>query len=252
MKRMMLLVLALGLIASPSWAAAPQTPEQKISYTLGFRVGSDIKAKDVKIDADSFSQGFKDAQGGATPQIGEEEMQQTLQNLTRDLQAKEMAKIKALADKNQAEGKKFLEENKAKEGVKTLASGLQYKVLASGKGKTPKLTDTVTVNYQGRLTDGTVFDDSQQRGEPATFPLEGIIKGWQEALQLMKEGDKWEIYVPSELAFGPQGAGGPIGPNAVLIFNLELVKVAPAAAKAKPEAKDKPAAKAKPTKKEAK
>ncbi|CAO0821842.1 Peptidyl-prolyl cis-trans isomerase Mip [Desulfarculales bacterium] len=239
-----MLVLALGVIASTSWAAAPKSPEQKISYTLGFRVDSDIKAKGIKVEADSFTQGFKDAQGGVSPQMSDEEMQQALQNLTRDLQAKEMAKIKALADKNQAEGKNFLDDNKAKEGVKTLASGLQYKVITIGQGKTPKQTDTVTVNYQGRLVDGTVFDNSLQRGEPVTFPLDGIIKGWQEALQLMKEGDKWEIYVPSELAFGPQGAGGLISPNAMLIFNLELVKVAPAAGKS--------AAKDKPIKKEAK
>lgn len=251
MKKILLPVLALCLVASSSWAAAPSSPEQKLSYTLGFRMGSDIKSREVKVDQEAFQQGFKDAQGGAKSQLSDEDMQQILQNLTRDIQAKEMAKIKALADKNQAEGKKFLDENKAKEGVKTTASGLQYKVLAAGKGKSPKLADTVTVNYQGRLLDGTVFDDSLQRGEPASFPLDSIIKGWQEALQLMKEGDKWEIYVPSELAFGPQGAGGPIGPNQVLVFNLELMKVAPAPAK-EPAAKDKPAAKEKAPKKEAK
>ncbi|MBI5523258.1 MAG: FKBP-type peptidyl-prolyl cis-trans isomerase [Desulfarculus sp.] len=252
MKKILLPVLALCLVASQSWAAAPSSPEQKLSYTLGFRMGSDIKSREVKVDLESFQQGFKDAQGGAKPQLSEEDMAQILQNLTREIQAKEMAKIKALADKNLAEGKKFLEENKAKEGVKTTASGLQYKALASGKGKAPKLSDTVTVNYQGRLLDGTVFDDSLQRGEPASFPLDSIIKGWQEALQLMKEGDKWEIYVPSDLAFGPQGAGGPIGPNQVLVFNLELIKVAPAPAKDnKPAAKDKPA-KEKAPKKEAK
>ncbi|MBI4799864.1 MAG: FKBP-type peptidyl-prolyl cis-trans isomerase, partial [Desulfarculus sp.] len=131
MKKILLPVLALCLVASQSWAAAPQSPEQKLSYTLGFRMGSDIKSREVKVDLEAFQQGFKDAQGGAKAQLSDEDMAQILQNLTREIQAKEMAKVKALADKNQAEGQKFLEDNKAKEGVKTTASGLQYKVLAT-------------------------------------------------------------------------------------------------------------------------
>lgn len=240
MKTKLPLILALCLAASPVLAAdkAPQTTEQKVSYSLGFHYGSVFKSQNVPVDTETFLQGMKDAQAGEKGQMTPEEMQQTLENFAHEMQAKEIARIKALADKNQAESKKFLDENKAKAGVKTLPSGLQYRVLTAGKGKTPKLGDTVTVNFQARLMNGTVFDDTYKRGEPATFPVEGLIKGWQEALQLMKEGDKWELTVPPELAFGAQGAGNTIEPNSAVVFDLELVKVAPAPAK--PQAPEKP------------
>jgi FKBP-type peptidyl-prolyl cis-trans isomerase len=138
---------------------------------------------------------------------------------------KMQAKHKAAGDKNLKEGDDFLTANGKKEGVKTLPSGLQYKVIKSGTGRSPKATDTVKVHYNGTLTDGTVFDSSVQRGEPATFPVNQVIPGWTEALQLMKEGDKWQLYIPSKLAYGEQGAGGKIGPNSALIFDVELLSI---------------------------
>jgi FKBP-type peptidyl-prolyl cis-trans isomerase len=134
--------------------------------------------------------------------------------------------MKAQGDNNKKEGEAFLAKNKAKKGVKTLPSGLQYKVITEGKGKMPKASDTVTVQYKGTLIDGTEFDSSYKRGQPATFPVSGVIKGWTEALQLMKEGSKWELVIPSDLAYGDKGTqGGPIGSNAVLIFEVELVSI---------------------------
>ena len=140
------------------------------------------------------------------------------------MQKKKEALNKTLSEKNKTEGAAFLAENSQKEGVKTLPSGLQYKVLNEGNGKSPGAADTVTVQYVGRLIDGTEFDSSRKRGQAATFALDGVIKGWTEALQLMKEGSKWQIYIPSDLAYGDQG-GGPIGPNATLIFDVELISV---------------------------
>jgi FKBP-type peptidyl-prolyl cis-trans isomerase FklB len=136
-----------------------------------------------------------------------------------------MAKQQAMADKNKKEGEAFLAENKKKEGVKTLPSGVQYKVIKAGTGKKPKLTDTVTVHYRGTLIDGTEFDSSYKRGQPASFQVSGVIPGWTEALQLMGEGAKWQLFVPSNLAYGERGTGGPIGPNATLIFEVELISV---------------------------
>jgi len=130
-----------------------------------------------------------------------------------------------LADKNQKEGEVFLAENKKKKGVITLPSGLQYQVIKEGTGKIPKATDTVTTHYRGTLIDGTEFDSSYKRGEPASFPVNGVIKGWTEALQLMKVGSKWQLFIPSNLAYGPQGAGQAIGPNATLIFEIELLSI---------------------------
>ena len=135
------------------------------------------------------------------------------------------AKAKVAGDKNLKEGETFLAENAKKDGVKSTASGLQYKVLKSGSGATPKSSDEVKVHYHGKLIDGTVFDSSVDRGEPVTFPVTGVIPGWVEALQLMKVGDKWQIYLPSKLAYGAQGAGGKIGPNAVLVFDVELLGI---------------------------
>jgi FKBP-type peptidyl-prolyl cis-trans isomerase FklB len=138
---------------------------------------------------------------------------------------KQAERTKQLAEKNKKEGEAFLAANKTKEGIKTLPSGLQYKVIKEGTGKTPTAEDTVVTNYRGTLTDGTEFDSSYKRGQPATFPVKGVIPGWTEALQLMKEGSKWELFIPSNLAYGEQGAGGVIGPNAALIFEIELISV---------------------------
>jgi FKBP-type peptidyl-prolyl cis-trans isomerase FklB len=139
--------------------------------------------------------------------------------------AKQAETMKKLSEKNKADGEKFLAENAKKEGVKTLPSGLQYKEIAPGTGKSPKATDTVTTHYKGTLIDGTEFDSSHKRGQPATFQVSGVIPGWTEALQSMKEGAKWQLFVPSNLAYGERGAGREIGPNAALIFEVELISV---------------------------
>ncbi len=251
MKTPAVLAIVCLLCAAPAWAAPNDsltTPEQKAAYALGLRVGADLREKEAKLSPELFALGFKDGLENAQPKLSPEEQSQALAEFSRQMQTRQLAKLKELGDKNLAEGQAFLKANQAKPEVKTTASGLQYKVLTAGKGKTPKTSDTVTVNYRGRLIDGTVFDDSYQRGQPATFEVGGIIRGWQEALQLMKEGDRWEIFIPSDLAFGPQGAGPQIGPNATLVFEVELVKVEPKTDKseAAPAKPAKPAAKSAP------
>lgn len=251
MKTPAVLAIVCLLCAAPAWAAPNDsltTPEQKAAYALGLRVGADLREKEAKLSPEMFALGFKDGLENAQPKLSAEEQSQALAEFSRQMQARQLAKLKELSDKNLAEGQAFLKANQAKPGVKTTASGLQYKVLTAGKGKTPKTSDTVTVNYRGRLIDGTVFDDSYQRGQPSSFDLSGIIRGWQEALQLMKEGDRWEIYLPADLAFGPQGAGPQIGPNATLVFEVELVKVEPKIdqSEAAPAKSAKPAAKSAP------
>ncbi|PIP36427.1 MAG: hypothetical protein COX20_05870 [Desulfobacterales bacterium CG23_combo_of_CG06-09_8_20_14_all_52_9] len=167
--------------------------------------------------------------------LTEKEIQEVLAGLQKKLTEKQQAeraeqekKMKDLGEKNKVAGKKFLDENRGKKGVKTNPSGLQYQVIKEGTGKIPKETDRVTVNYKGSLIDGTEFDSSYKRGKPATFPVNGVIKGWTEALQLMKEGSKWQLAIPPQLAYGESGTpGGPIGPNATLIFEVELISIAP-------------------------
>ena len=157
--------------------------------------------------------------------LSEEEMRTVMTAFQKEMAAKQAEMMKSQGEKNKKEGEAFLAENKKKEGVKTLASGLQYKVIKEGTGKTPKATDKVSTHYQGTLIDGTEFDSSYKRGEPATFPVNGVIPGWTEALQLMKVGSKWQLFVPSKLAYGEKGAGPIIGPNAVLIFTVELLAI---------------------------
>jgi FKBP-type peptidyl-prolyl cis-trans isomerase FklB len=155
----------------------------------------------------------------------EEEMRTVMNAFRQEMASKQMEKMKTVGDKNKKEGEAFLVENKKKKGVKTLPSGLQYKVIKEGTGKMPKTTDKVSCQYEGTLIDGTVFDSSYKRGEPATFPVNGVIPGWTEALQMMKVGSKWQLFIPSKLGYGERGAGPQIGPNAVLIFTVELISV---------------------------
>ena len=222
-----LLVLSLSLNA---WAKEPasglKTDKQKFSYTAGYQIGQNLKRQNLDLDTKAFSQGTQDAISGKPAQLKPEEMQAAVQNQ----QKKDMEKQEALAKKNLEAGMAFLEANKKKDGVTTTASGLQYKVMTAGKGKQPKADDTVVAHYRGTLINGTEFDSSYQRNEPATFPVHGVIKGWQEVLPLMKEGAKWQVYIPSDLAYGPRGAGGAIGPNEVLIFDIELLSVKEAGA----------------------
>jgi len=207
---------------------------------MGVATGMQMKRQSIDVDADMFAKGLKDAVSGGTLMMTEPQVQETLMKFQQDMAAKQAEKAKLQAEANKKEGEAFLAENKKKEGVKTLPSGLQYKVITEGKGKMPKETDTVTTHYRGTLIDGTEFDSSHKRGQPATFPVKGVIKGWTEALQLMKEGSKWQLFIPSELAYGERGAGQTIGPNATLIFDVELISISNSAEKAEPkEPKDK-------------
>jgi len=228
MKLMFGLMLSAALVANPVVAAEKEelkTQKDKVSYVIGLDMGNSLKKNMVDVDIEILEKGIKDALSGAKPLMTEQEMKQTIMALQKDLQAKQQEQVKVLAEKNKKEGEAFLAENKKKQGVITMPSGLQYKILTDGKGKSPKATDAVTVNYKGTLIDGTEFDSSYKRGQPATFTVNGVIPGWTEALQLMREGSKWKLFVPSNLAYGERGAGGPIGPNAVLIFEVELLSV---------------------------
>jgi FKBP-type peptidyl-prolyl cis-trans isomerase FklB len=177
------------------------------------------------VDPELLVKGFKDSYGGGKTIFTMEEARRTITEFQKTMMAKQVEAMKKLGEKNKAEGKKFLAGNAKKKGVKTLPSGLQYKEIKPGTGKTPKTTDTVTTHYKGTLIDGTEFDSSYKRGEPATFPVSGVIPGWTEALQLMKSGAKWQLFVPPELAYGEKGAGQVIGPNATLVFEVELISV---------------------------
>ena len=201
----------------------------KASYSIGSQFGSQVaQAKDM-IDQDALIMGFKDSMNGKELQITKEEMQTVMQTFQQAMMEKQMAKQKveqsAASTTNKAEGDKFLADNKSKEGVKTTQSGLQYKVLKEGTGDMPKISDTVVTHYSGTLINGKVFDSSYKRNSPATFPVNGVIKGWTEALQLMGVGAKWQLFIPAELAYGERGAGQDIGPNQVLIFEIELLEI---------------------------
>ena len=178
----------------------------------------------MDINLEVYESGIKDALGGKNPSVSREEMQKTISELQQRIAATRQKGLKEMAEKNLAEGKAFLEENKKKEGIKTLPNGLQFKVLAEGSGKAPQATDTVTVNYKGTLVNGTEFDNSYKRGKPTTFQVGKVIKGWTEALQLMKEGSRWQVFIPPQLGYGESGAG-PVPPNSTLIFEVELISV---------------------------
>ena len=201
------------------------TDKQKSGYAIGLKIGAQLAMAKESLDANALTLGVLDAIEGKKPRLSEEEIQKAgiaFQKKVLEKQEKEAAKI---LEKNLSEGKAFLEENKKKEGVVTLESGLQYKIIKEGTGATPTKADSVTTHYTGKLLNGQVFDSSVQRGEPATFPVSGVIAGWTEALQLMKSGGKWELYIPAELAYGKRGAGQMIEPGATLIFEIELLDV---------------------------
>jgi FKBP-type peptidyl-prolyl cis-trans isomerase FklB len=209
-----------------------KTEDDNISYSLGFSMGSRFIRDGLEINLEIFQEGMKDGFTGSKQVLTEEEMQKTMMALQQKMMAKrqtehmkEMEERKNLGEANKEKGEKFLEANKAKEGVITLESGLQYKILKKGTGASPKATDTVKCHYKGTTIDGEEFDSSYKRGEPATFALNRVIKGWTEGLQLMKEGGKWEFFIPPELAYGEMGSGPHIGPNEVLIFEVELLGI---------------------------
>jgi FKBP-type peptidyl-prolyl cis-trans isomerase FklB len=195
--------------------------KDKASYAIGLNFGMNFKRQNVDLNIDAFVAGLKDGSTtGKKPLLTEQEVRETMMAFEKDMQQKQTE----TAQKNGAAAEKFLAENKSKEGVKTTASGLQYKVLKEGSGAQPKSSDTVTVNYRGTLIDGTEFDSSYKRGQPASFPVGGVIKGWTEALQLMKVGSKLQLFIPANLAYGEQGRPG-IPPNSLLIFEVELMDV---------------------------
>src|SRR5438105_1861621 len=230
--RLSIIVVLTFAISALAEDKAPQLKDlkDKASYAIGLNVGFNFKRQNVELNQDAFVAGMKDALNNRKPLLSEQEVRETMMAFEKDIQQKQQQ----TAQKNQGDSDKFLTENKSREGVKTTTSGLQYKVLKEGTGAQPKASDTVTVNYRGTLLDGTEFDSSYKRGQPATFPVGGVIKGWTEALQLMKVGSKYQLFIPANLAYGEQGRPG-IPPNSILIFEVELMDVkSPAAGGASP------------------
>ena len=255
MKRMGMAVLALGLLASgvraqqapakapaappakaPSAAAASaaqapapaptfKTQKEKTSYAIGMEMGKGVKSQGIDVDPSIVLQGLKDALSDAKPQMSEEELRQVITALQQEIRQKQMQIQEAAAAENKTKGDAFLAENAKKEGMVVLPDGLQYKILTAGQGKKPAETDTVLCNYKGTFVDGTEFDSSTRAGKPVPFELKNVIPGFKEVLQLMPVGSKWQVFVPSNLAYGERGAGGVIGPNATLIFEIELVSI---------------------------
>jgi FKBP-type peptidyl-prolyl cis-trans isomerase FklB len=203
----------------------PEALQDKASYIIGLNLGQSLKTQEVPVTQDLIIQGLRDGLAGSNPLLTPEEIQAAMQEFQKQIMTQQQAKMQVQGETNLKASQAFLEQNKARKEVKTTASGLQYEVLQEGSGEAPKPTDQVTVNYRGTLPDGTVFDSSYERGQPATFPVNGVIPGWVEALQLMKPGAKYKIYVPPALAYGERGAGGDIGPNQALVFEVELISV---------------------------
>jgi FKBP-type peptidyl-prolyl cis-trans isomerase len=202
-----------------------KTPKDKISYALGMDFGNQLKTNGVEVDPEIFVQGLKAMLAGGKTLLAEVEARTLIANLQNDIVKKQAENAKIQSDKNKQVGEEFLAANKTKEGVLTLESGLQYKILKAGDGKKPAADDTVVCHYRGTFVDGTEFDNSIKRNQPATFPVKGVIKGWTEALQLMPVGSKWQLFVPYNLAYGENGRPPVIGPNAMLIFEVELISI---------------------------
>ena len=227
-----------------SRGAAPlklTTQQEKLSYALGMKMGENMHKQSVAIDPAIFARGLKDGLAGGKTLLTDEQAQAAIMDVQKEMHEKMQAKMKEEGETNQKAGDAFLAANKSKNGVVALPSGLQYKILTAGTGPKPTAGDTVECNYRGTLINGTEFDSSYKRGQPATFPVSGVIKGWTEALQLMPVGSKWQLFIPPDLAYGERGAGGDIGPDETLIFDVELLSIkskekAPDAAK-EPEKK---------------
>ena len=203
-----------------------KTADQKASYVVGIEIGKQLLVTKDSMDVDALMLGIKDLLSNSNPRLSNSEMRKAMTHYQNTKKANQNTKLKVFLEKNKKLSDKYLAENKKKKGVVTLPSGLQYKVIKSGKGKvSPKLTDTVITHYHGTLIDGTVFDSSYERGKPATFPVNAVIKGWTEALVKMKTGDKWQLVIPSELAYGDRGAAPKITPGATLLFDIELLEI---------------------------
>jgi len=204
-----------------------ESVEQKVSYSIGTNFANQVSQSGITLDADALKQGIDDVLAGTEPRLTPEQIQEAQKTMMEELQKRQQEEFEAKATANQEEGLAFLAENLKREEVTATESGLQYEVLTAGEGEKPSTEDTVKVHYKGTLIDGTVFDSSYSRGQPAEFPLTAVIGGWTEALQLMPVGSKYKLYIPSELAYGPGGAGpnSPIGPNSTLIFEVELLEI---------------------------
>ena len=248
MRNVVTLAMAIAVIAGTALAADDEakadtktkelTQIQKVSYCIGLDMGGNFKQMELDVDTDLLIKGLKAGFTDAEPMFTKEEIQEIMMQFQKEM----MEKQKAMMEKQKEKGIKFLAENKKKEGVKTTDSGLQYIVITEGKGDSPIDDDTVSVDYVGTLIDGTEFDSSYKRGKPVSFPVNGVIKGWTEALKLMKPGSKLKLFIPSELAYGERGMGGVIGPNETLIFEVELKEVKKADKAAAPAAPTAPTA----------
>ncbi len=206
-------------------APALNSEKEKVSYAVGLNLGKQLRTQSIEVDADLLAKGLRDALSGSKPLVTEQEVRAALNRLQVEMNKKRDARHGETLAKNKQEGETFLIENKSKDGVVTLESGLQYKILKAGDGRKPTLDDTVVCHYRGTLIDGTEFDSSYKRKQPATFPVKKIIKGWTEALQLMPVGSRWQLFIPSSLAYGQRGTGRGIGPNSTLVFDVELLSI---------------------------
>ena len=220
-----LVAVALGLVMSTSINAADalKSDLDKLSYSIGTDLGKNFKSQGIEVNPTVLADGIKDGMSGANLKLTDDQMKDVLTKFQKDLMEKRTAEFNKKAEENKVKGEAFLAKNKSKEGVVTLPSGLQYKIVKNGTGAKPGKDDNVTVEYKGTLMSGEVFDSTEKTGKPATFKLSQVIPGWTEALQLMPVGSTWEIYVPSNLAYGQRSVGGPIGPNETLIFNIHLI-----------------------------
>jgi FKBP-type peptidyl-prolyl cis-trans isomerase len=217
--------------AAAGTGAPITTSKDKISYSIGADIGKRLRTDKIDVNPTVLARGLKDAFAGTKTALTDEQMHAAMTELQTTMRQKQMAAMQELATKNKTEGAAFLAANKSKDGVVTLPSGMQYKILTAGTGKKPAADDTVVCNYRGTLVDGKEFDSSYKRGQPATFPVSGVIKGWTEALQLMPVGSKWQLVIPPDLAYGERGAGQDIGPDSTLVFEVELVSIQDKASK---------------------
>ena len=224
--------------AEPAKTEAPaaqlESNVAKVSYGIGLNIASNFRQQNIELDKAAFEKGLTDGFDGNEPALEQQVIMQAMQSFQKEQMEKQVADRKASADTNKAEGDKFLADNKAKDGVKTTDTGLQYKVITEGEGKKPTADDTVVVHYRGTLLDGEEFDSSYSRNEPATFGVGAVIPGWTEALQMMPVGSKYELFIPADLAYGEGGAGAKIGPNEVLVFEVELLDIVAPEAQAQP------------------
>ena len=221
-------ILSIGLSSSLCFGAEKlelKDLKDTESYSLGYQFGQSLKAQGLDFNLEVYTAAIRDALAGTKPLLSQEEMQKTVSDLQKRVTIARQKELKEQAQKNLSEGRAFLEANKTKEGVVTLPSGLQYKILKAGEGKKPTEADTVEVHYRGTLINGTEFDSSLGRGQPVTLKLSGVIPGWREALKLMPVGSKWQLFIPPQLAYGEKGAGKEIKPNSTLIFEVELLAI---------------------------